>query len=123
MGRAMTRILNWLFGRSTRRDDSSEKTERLEPGGWPEPDPEFVGNADLSLPGQTYFAQLEQLTKSISCQDYEAAAAAARASIPLIRSWLNDPRGDGQRLDIRIPALSQGGTMMAITGDREGLAQ
>tara|TARA_R110001632_G_scaffold217824_1_gene346653 strand:- start:528 stop:1559 length:1032 start_codon:yes stop_codon:yes gene_type:complete len=43
--------------------------------------------------------------------------------MPLVRSWLNDPRGDGQRLDIRIPALSQGGTMMAITGDREGLAQ
>ena len=119
----MTRILSWLFGRSTRRDDSLEKTERWEPNGWPEPDQEFGGNADLSLPGQTYFAQLELLTKSISRQDYEAAAAAARASMPLLRSWLNDPRGDGHRLDMRIPALSQGGTMMAITGDREGLAQ
>ena len=52
-----------------------------------------------------------------------AAATAARASLPLLREWLRDPAGDGQRLDIRIPALSQGGTMMAITGDRDGLSE
>jgi hypothetical protein len=40
-----------------------------------------------------------------------------------LRKWLKDPRGEGQRLDIRIPALSQGGTMMAITGDRDGLSE
>jgi hypothetical protein len=41
----------------------------------------------------------------------------------LLRSWLEDPRGDGRRLDIWIPALSHGGTMMAITGDRDGLSE
>jgi hypothetical protein len=63
------------------------------------------------------------LTSSIAARDYSAAAAAARASLPLLRTWLKDPQGDGQRLDIRIPALSQGGTMMAITGDRDGLSE
>ena len=119
----MTRFLSWLFGQSDRSDDSSDKKERSEARGRSEPDQGFGGSSDLSLPGQAYFAQLERLTKSVSAQDYEAAAAAARASLPLVRSWLSDTRGDGQRLDIRIPALSQGGTMMAITGDREGLAQ
>ena len=77
----MTRILSWLFGRLLRSDDSLGKAERSQQGGWPEPDQDLGGNADLSLPGQTYFAQLEQLRKSISRQDYEAAAAAARARV------------------------------------------
>lgn len=119
----MKRVLNWLFGRSSRSDEFVDEAARSETRGWPESDKEFARHSDLSLPGQDYFAQLERLTTSISHRDYQAAAAAARASIPLIRSWLKDPRGDGKRLDIRIPALSQGGTMMAITGDREGLAQ
>lgn len=96
-----------------------QKTERSEPGGWPEPDQEFGGIADLSLPGQTYFAQLEQPTNRSLAKTMRLLPR-QRASMPLIRSWLHE---DGQRLDIRIPALSQGGTMMAIIGDREGLAQ
>lgn len=100
-----------------------EKPAPSEPSIWTEPELEFARTSDLSLPGQNYFAQLEQLTNAISARDYAAAATAARASLPLLRSWLNDPSGGGQRLDIRIPALSQGGTMMAITGDEEGLAE
>ena len=75
------------------------------------------------MPGGSYFAQLERLTACISAKNYPQAATAARASLPLLREWLHDPTGDGQRLDIRIPALSQGGTMMAITGDRDGLSE
>tara|TARA_R110002124_G_scaffold72809_3_gene195554 strand:- start:135 stop:2129 length:1995 start_codon:yes stop_codon:yes gene_type:complete len=85
--------------------------------------PEAMRMADPSMPGQLYFAQLERITSSISAKDYSEAAEAARASLPLLRDWLNDPRGDGHRLDIRIPALSQGGTMMAISGDRDGLSE
>ena len=119
----MVGIFKWLFGGSTTVDARKAKTAREESRGKtrPEPVPEIVRVADSSMPGQPYFTRLERLTSSVSAQDYPAAAAAARASLPLLRNWLKDPRGDAQRLDLRIPALSQGGTMMAIIGDRDGL--
>ncbi len=74
------------------------------------------------MPGQAYFSQLQALQESISDRRYPDAAAAARKSLPLIRKWLEDPRGNGKRLSLNMPALTQGGTMLAITGDRNGLA-
>ncbi|MFT7445825.1 MAG: hypothetical protein ACI9LZ_000733 [Glaciecola sp.] len=73
------------------------------------------------MPGQAYFSQLQALQESISERRYSDAAAAARTSLSLIRKWLEDPRGDGKRLNLSIPALTQGGNMLAITGDRKGL--
>lgn len=74
------------------------------------------------MPGQAYFSQLQALQESISDRRYPDAASAARKSLPLIRKWLEDPRGNGKRLNLNMPALTQGGTMLAITGDRKGLA-
>lgn len=121
----MAGILRWLFGGSSARDarEAPAVREGLRRKAAAEPEPEIVSMADPSLPGRLYFAQLERLTSSVSARDYAAAAAAARASVPLLRDWLKDPQGDGQRLDIRIPALSQGGTMMALVGDRDGLCE
>ena len=121
----MSGIFRWLFGGSSARDPKAPDTVREEPRSKAaaEPEPEILRMADPSLPGQLYFAQLERFTSSVSARDYVTAAAAARASLPLLRDWLKDPQGDGQRLDIRIPALSQGGTMMAIVGDRDGLCE
>lgn len=73
------------------------------------------------MPGQAYFSQLQALQDSISDRRYADAATAARKSLPLIREWLVDPKGNGKRLSLNMPALTQGGTMLAITGDREGL--
>jgi len=121
----MAGILRWLFGGSSARDARAAPTvrEELRRKAATEPEPEIVRMTDPSLPGPLYFAQLERLTSSVSAKDYAAAAAAARASLPLLRDWLKDPHGDGQQLDIRIPALSQGGTMMALVGDRDGLCE
>lgn len=73
------------------------------------------------MPGQAYFSQLQALQESISDRRYMDAATAARKSLPLIRKWLEDPRGHGKKLSLNMPALTQGGTMLAITGDRKGL--
>lgn len=73
------------------------------------------------MPGQAYFSQLQALQESISDRRYMDAATAAHKSLPLIRKWLEDPRGNGKRLSLNMPALTQGGTMLAITGDRKGL--
>lgn len=121
----MAGIFKWLFGNSSAGADDKAQTLRNEGRRktTAEPEPEIVRMLDHSLPGRPYFIQLERLTSSVSARDYLVAAAAARASLPLLRDWLSDPRGNGQRLDIRIPALSQGGTMMAIVGDRDGLGE
>lgn len=74
------------------------------------------------MPGQAYFSELHALQESISDRRYQDAATATRNSLPLIRMWLEDPRGNGTRLSLNMPALSQGGTMLAITGDQKGLA-
>lgn len=121
----MVGIFKRLFGRFSAGDVQQAEPAREQPRKQArnEPEPEIVRLADPSLPGGSYFTQLERLTSSVSAKDYPAAAAAARASLPLLRTWLEDPRSDGQRLDIRIPALSQGGTMMAIIGDQDGLSE
>lgn len=75
----------------------------------------------VQMPGGDYFTLLEKLQSAISEKRYAEAAEAAHMSIFPLRDWLSDPRGDRQRLQLRIPALQQGGTMMALTGDIEGL--
>ena len=117
----MVGIFKRLFGGSasdeTPRARSSHKNSRSDTNS------ATFRVSDPSLPGGSYFTQLERLTACISAKVYPEAATAARASLPLLREWLRDPAGDGQRLNIRIPALSQGGVMMAIIGDREGLSE
>lgn len=78
---------------------------------------------DTSLPDGSYFVELQRMSQAISAQNYIEAAAATRASIPILQNWLSDPRGDGQRLGIRIPALQQGGTILALTGDLNALQE
>ena len=121
----MVGIFKRLFGGSASDETPRARSAHEQPKEKSRPDPnsETFRVSDPSLPGGSYFAQLERLTACISAKDYPEAATAARASLPLLREWLRDPAGDGQRLDIRIPALSQGGTMMAITGDRDGLSE
>jgi DnaJ-domain-containing protein 1 len=121
----MVGIFKRLFGRSNAGDVQQAVPAREQPRKQArnEPEGEIDHVAVPSLPGGSYFTQLERLMSSVSTKDYPAAASAARASLPLLREWLENPRGDGQRVDIRIPALSQGGTIMAITGDREGISE
>lgn len=73
------------------------------------------------MPNGDYFVLLGKLQSAISEKRYAEAAEAAHLSIAPLRDWLSDSRGDGQRLQLRIPALLQGGTMMALAGDFEGL--
>lgn len=121
----MVGIFKRLFGGSASDEAPRARSAQEQPKEKTRPDPnsETIRVSDPSLPGGSYFAQLERLTACISARNYPEAATAARASLPLLREWLRDPAGDGLRLDIRIPALSQGGTMMAITGDRDGLSE
>ena len=82
----MAGVFKWLFGERTSSGDAGKaNTTRSEPRGKAraEPEPEFVRVADLSLPGQPYFTQLERLSSSVAAKHYPAAAEAARASLRL----------------------------------------
>jgi hypothetical protein len=104
-------------------DYGKDSSKGVPTGNSEQPSERRFGTGSSQLPGENYFKLLESLGNAISERRYNDAAVAARKSIPLVRRWLKDPKGDGQRLDIRIPALQQGGTMMALTGDREGLEE
>lgn len=98
---------------------SSQVTDELD--AWSQRNLEAMDRMSAEMPGGDYFALLERLQETISKRNYAEAADAALRSIAPLRDWLNDPRGDGVRLQLRIPALQQGGTMMALKGDLEGL--
>lgn len=121
----MAGLFKRLFGQKKSADANRTETSSQRPHEHAKThsDPPSAQFADPSLPGGNYFSELERLTSAVSAKDYRTAAAAARASLPFLRQWLEDPRGDGKRLDIRIPALSQGGTMMALIGDQDGLSE
>ncbi|MDQ2092302.1 J domain-containing protein [Marimonas arenosa] len=76
-----------------------------------------------TLPGGDYFELLEALQRAIADRRYSDAAEAAYKSISPLRKWLSDPRRDWERDQITIPALQQGGTMMAIIGNQKGLEE
>jgi len=113
--RAIARVSE-QFGGDRERSSGKNPFEDMERGAR-----ESLETMSVQMPGDNYFKLLEALQNAIADRRYKDAADAAHKSIAPIRKWLKDPRGDGERLQLRIPALQQGGTMMAITGDRRGL--
>lgn len=111
-----------LQGKASNPWEQASPTDHIsEPNG--EADSKAYYYSDPSMPGHAYFVQLERLNTAISKRKYQDAALAARASFPLLRDWLVNPKGEGKRLNIRIPTLSQGGTMLAINEDHQGLVE
>ena len=70
-----------------------------------------------------YFAALGDMEQAISRRDFVAAAAAVRRSLDLIPTFVQSMgRLTGQFRVPSIPALERGGTVLALAGDRTGLA-
>lgn len=116
----MPGLLSWLFGGRKDVGDTEVRSGAASEGS---AETAIAEAASPALPGKGYFKELDRLSQSISDRDYQTAADAARASLPYLRDWLKNPADDQDRLDIRIPALAQGGTMMAIMADRDGLSE
>ena len=112
-----------LSGEARKGHSDKESTEDTRDG-QSAPDPIFVRGPDEFSPGSQYFECLHVQENAVKSKDYKAASIAARASLPFIRNWLEKKFvPEGETVSIRIPALSQGGTMMAICGDDEGLSE
>lgn len=72
----------------------------------------------------TYYDTMTQMQKSISGGNFEKAAWLVRENLHRIPDWVEETCVEFGTFDIRsIPALEQGGTVLALVGDDIGLAQ
>ncbi|WP_162150011.1 J domain-containing protein [Roseivivax halodurans] len=75
------------------------------------------------MPSPAYFEILQAFTLSVGSQDYANAAALVRDSLSEIRQWARSARRAKPDVVPRFPTLQQGGTMLAIMRDEEGLGE
>lgn len=69
-----------------------------------------------------YFDSLNLMQEAISSRDYERAGRLVRENMRHIPGWVREWRRDYDSFDIpSIPALQQGGVVLALLGDEEGL--
>ena len=72
----------------------------------------------------TYYESMHRLQAAVSKRDYQEAARLVRETIQYIPEWVAETCEDYGSFAIRsIPALEQGGTMLALAGDDEGLTR
>ena len=72
----------------------------------------------------TYFDTMSRMQAAVSNRNYEGAARLVCENLQYIPDWVKETRRDYGSFDIgSIPALQQGGTVLALVGDEEGLAR
>ena len=70
-----------------------------------------------------YFDTLSQLQVALSKRDYQATVRLLRQNLEQIPNWVKERRTSSHSFDIQsIPALQQGGTVLALMRDDKGLA-
>ena len=81
-------------------------------------------SSDGGYSSSEYFATLGKLQEAISKRDYEHAAQFARENVHQILAFVRSTQQEYGSFDISsIPALEQGGTMLALAGDDLGLKE
>ena len=70
-----------------------------------------------------YFDTLSQMQVALSKRDYQATVQLVRQNLEQIPDWVKERRTSRHSFDIQsIPALQQGGTVLALMGDDNSLA-
>ena len=113
----MSSFLKRLFG-----------LEETPPQHRPAPPHESRGLAQVSAATQCssndYFTMLRKVQEAISKRDYERAAGFVRENIRQVSAFVRSTQQEYGSFDISsIPAFEQGGTMLALVGDIEGLTE
>lgn len=113
----MSRLIKWLFGASTSSDEPQRnRTTDLVP--------ERAPRSRGRRASDAYFSTMAQMQAAISKRDYEGAARFVRENLQYIPDWVRETRSEFGSFDIRsIPGIEQGGTVLALLGDDEGLAR
>jgi len=71
-----------------------------------------------------YFDTMSRIQASASARNYENAAQFVRENLEYIPNWVGEECRDlGSFVASSIPALEQGGTILALVGDEDGLAR
>ena len=113
----MLGFIRWLFGNDVAGDYNRRSGEE-------EP---VIHRPSLSRErriSDTYFDSMSRMQAAISKRDYQGAARLVRENLQYILEWVKETCRDDGSFDIRsIPALEQGGTILALIGDEEGLAR
>lgn len=71
-----------------------------------------------------YFDTMARMQAAVSNRDFEGAARLVRQNLQYIPEWVRENCGEYGSFDIRsIPGIEQGGTVLALVGDDEGLTR
>lgn len=71
-----------------------------------------------------YFDTMSRMQAAVSNRDYKGAAQLVRENLQYLPDWVKETRREYGSFDIgSIPTLQQGGTVLALVGDDEGLAR
>lgn len=74
--------------------------------------------------GTTYFETMGRMLEAMSNRDYATAAALARKNLDELPALVRSTKREYGSFDLQgIPGLEQGGTMLALAGDREAVTQ
>jgi len=88
------------------------------------PEPGSVRPAPIRDASARYFELLEKMQTAHAARDYARAIRFARESFPLLKAWVESEKKSYGRFQISsVPCLQIAGTLMAVTGDRDGLTQ
>ena len=114
--RTMLRFIRRLLGRASAVDDRHRD------------DAELVIRRSSRSPerraSEAYFDSMSRMQAAVSSRDYEGAARLVCENLQYLPEWVKEWRQDCGSFDIRsIPALEQGGTILALVGDEQGLTQ
>lgn len=113
----MLRFIRNLF-----KNNATTRASRLEDAAKPAVD--YSSDSRKSRVSDAYFETMSRMQKAISSQEFEEAARLVRENLQCIPDWVKETCHDYDSFDISsVPALQQGGTVLALVGDDEGLEQ
>lgn len=113
----MLRFIRNLF-----KNNAATRASRPESTAKPAVD--YSSRSRKSRVSDAYFETMFRMQKAVSSQDFEEAARLVRENLQYIPDWVRETRHDYGSFDISsVPALQQGGTILALVGDDEGIEQ
>lgn len=109
----MMRFIKWLFGSTEEKDNRRRTAEPV------------IEKADRTAPARisdAYFATMSRLQTAISDRNFEAAGELIRENLTYIPAWVVETHQQFGSFDIgTIPALQQGGTILTLLDDGDGI--